>query len=302
MAPGGYAWWYVDGLSHDGRQAITLIAFLGSVFSPYYALARWRGRGDPLHHCALNVAVYGERRNRWALTERGRHRLSREAASLTIGPSSLTWDGTTLTIRIDEIGAPLPRRIRGVVRLRPAALTTRAYTLDAQGAHRWWPIAPCSTIEVALEQPDMRWTGPAYLDMNAGDGPLEDSFSHWTWSRAAQPEGTEVFYDIEGADEQSRSLGLHFDRAGGAHEIEAPPPASLPSTLWRVPRTTRADAGHRPCVLRTFEDAPFYARSLIASRCMGSPVTAIHESLSLDRFKRPWVRAVLPFRMPRYDR
>ena len=40
----GYAWWYVDALSEDGREGLTIIAFIGSVFSPYYA---WTGRRDP---------------------------------------------------------------------------------------------------------------------------------------------------------------------------------------------------------------------------------------------------------------
>ena len=39
----GYAWWYVDALSDDGENGITIIAFIGSVFSPYYAFARRRG-------------------------------------------------------------------------------------------------------------------------------------------------------------------------------------------------------------------------------------------------------------------
>ncbi len=56
---GGYAWWYVDGLSDDGHYGITLIAFIGSVFSPYYA---WSGRRSPDNHCALNVALYGRQR------------------------------------------------------------------------------------------------------------------------------------------------------------------------------------------------------------------------------------------------
>ena len=43
----GYAWWYVDGLSDDGRYGLTVIAFIGSVFSPYYARARRRGDGRP---------------------------------------------------------------------------------------------------------------------------------------------------------------------------------------------------------------------------------------------------------------
>ncbi len=44
VPPHGYAWWYVDALSDDGRHGITLIAFIGSVFSPYYAWTRRRGR------------------------------------------------------------------------------------------------------------------------------------------------------------------------------------------------------------------------------------------------------------------
>ena len=40
VAPEGYLWWYVDAISDDGRYGITLIAQLGSCFSPYYASAR----------------------------------------------------------------------------------------------------------------------------------------------------------------------------------------------------------------------------------------------------------------------
>ena len=32
-------------MSDDGQHGLTIIAFLGSVFSPYYA---WSGRGDPI--------------------------------------------------------------------------------------------------------------------------------------------------------------------------------------------------------------------------------------------------------------
>ncbi len=53
---GGYAWWYVDGVSDDGRHGITVIAFLGSVFSPYYA---WSRDKDPIDHSAVNVVLYG---------------------------------------------------------------------------------------------------------------------------------------------------------------------------------------------------------------------------------------------------
>jgi len=32
---------------------------------------------------------------------------------------------------------------------------------------------------------------------------------------------------------------------------------------------------------------------------LGESVTAMHESLSLDRFRARWVQMLLPFRMPR---
>ena len=45
VARNGYSWWYVDGLSDDGSQGITLIAFIGSVFSPLLRLCKASRRG-----------------------------------------------------------------------------------------------------------------------------------------------------------------------------------------------------------------------------------------------------------------
>mgnify|MGYP001372749352 CR=1 FL=1 len=42
VTPGGYHWWYLDAMSDDGEHALTVIVFVGSVFSPYYAAARRR--------------------------------------------------------------------------------------------------------------------------------------------------------------------------------------------------------------------------------------------------------------------
>ena len=83
---GGYRWWYLDGLSDDGRHGLTIIGFVGSVFSPYYALARRRGGADPANHCALNVALYGDGGHRWSMTERGRRSISRSASALRHRP------------------------------------------------------------------------------------------------------------------------------------------------------------------------------------------------------------------------
>jgi carotenoid 1,2-hydratase len=79
-------------------------------------------------------------------------------------------------------------------------------------------------------------------------------------------------------------------------DFAAPACVNLPRTGWRVPR--RICAGS-PSVSRTLEDTPFYARSVVAADLLGRRGTAMHESLSMDRFTQPIVQAMLPFRMPR---
>lgn len=295
MARGGYVWWYVDALSEDGRQGLTLIAFIGSVFSTYYALDATR---NPFEHCALNVALYGGP-DRFALTERGARSLDRGPAHLAIGPSALAWDGTMLTIRIDERAAPFPRPIRGTVRLYPEGITAGPFTLDGAGRHRWWPIAPVARVEVDLAEPSLRWRGTGYLDTNAGDEPLEAAFRDWTWCRADLSDGAAILYDVRRRDGSGQNLSLRFARDGSRRDIRPPLSAALPPTrLWRMPRATRSDDG-RAAVLHTFEDTPFYARSVLSAQLAGESVRPVHESLSLTRLTHPLVRFMLPFRMPR---
>jgi carotenoid 1,2-hydratase len=234
------------------------------------------------------------------MTERGRGRVSRDAASLAIGPSSVRWDGRALTFGIDEMAAPLPSRIRGEVRIHPESLFERSYMLDEEGAHRWRPIAPAARVEVALERPGLRWSGTGYVDSNAGDAPLENAFSGWHWSRARLRRGAAVVYDLRGRDGAERSLAMHFRPDGSVEDMPLLPAAALPRTKWGIARATRVGAPVR--VAQTLEDTPFYARSLLSAWLLGEPVTAVHESLSLDRFRAPWVRLMLPFRMPRSTR
>ncbi|UEM22844.1 carotenoid 1,2-hydratase [Skermanella mucosa] len=277
-----------------------MIAFIGSVFSPYYAWARRRGRGDPLNHCSVNVVLTGAGGNRWCMTERGRSRLRRDQRSLAIGPSSLDWDGTVLTIRLDETTMPVPSRVSGTIRVHPHALTERSFTLDASGRHRWWPISPRSRVEVDLDRPGLRWTGTGYLDTNAGDEALEDAFSQWDWCRADLGDGAAILYNVDRRAAPPLALSLRIDPAGAVEMDDPLPPARLPATKWwRIPRATRADPGHAVTVRETLVDAPFYARSVLETSIGSRPATAVHESLSLDRFRMPWVQALLPFRMPR---
>jgi carotenoid 1,2-hydratase len=293
----GYAWWYVDALSDDGENGITIIAFIGSVFSPYYAFARRSGPADPLNHCAVNVAVYRKQGHRWAMTERPRGAVNRSVNYFRVGPSSLSWDGTSLKIQIDEITVPVPSRLRGTVRVVPTAVTPQAFLLNETGNHGWWPIAPCARVQIAFDHPHLRWQGDGYFDMNSGDAPLEQGFVDWQWSRGATWAGTAILYDALRRDGSRIKLAMNFNPQGRMQTFNAPSEVALKRTGWRIARSVPSEAS--ATVIKTLENAPFYARSVVSAKLLSEPVTLMHESLSLDRFSVPVVQAMLPFRMPR---
>ncbi|MBM4213602.1 MAG: carotenoid 1,2-hydratase [Gammaproteobacteria bacterium] len=301
----GYAWWYVDALSDCGRHGLTMIAMLGCVFSPWYAAARRRGAGDPLAHPALNLALYGDGGRRWALTERGAGDVERSNTDLAIGPSTLHWDGTRLTIEVNEITAPWPSRLRGRVTVHPSMLLSQGYAIDASDRHLWTPISPYCRVEVEFMQPALRWQGTAYLDANEGSAPLEADFDSWNWSRASAADCSRIFYDtrwhpdVATASSLGRSISLAIDAQGDVEELPPPPRQRLAATRWGIARETRCDPGARAAVLETLESGPFYARSLVRTRAEGRDWTAFHESVSLRRFAARWVQALLPVRLPR---
>ena len=299
VRPNGYAWWYFDAESDDGAHALTLIAFIGSVFSPYYA---WSERRSPIDHCALNVALYG-RRARWAMTERSSRRVDIARDRFAIGASSLSWTEDGLTITIDERGAPFPSPIRGVVKVRPSALTARTFHIDSEGRHRWRPLSPRAAFEVTMQNPSLSWTGEGYFDSNDGDEPLEDAFTSWNWARLnASGAAPLILYDTAPRRGDPRRLAVEIGKDGAIVERPPAPAAQLPATpIFKMKRIAGADAGAQARIIRNLEDAPFYSRSIIETTIAGVRRRGFHESLSGDRLQSPIVRAMLPFRMPRYD-
>jgi len=247
----------------------------------------------------MNVALYRAGRDRWAMTERGRGDISRTQSSLAIGASSMSWRGDALRLEIDEWTSPLPTRVRGTVTLHPHAINAQSFALDSDGRHHWRPIAPRARVEVRFDGGALAWSGDAYFDCNWGSEPLERGFHSWHWSRAHTRDGTHIFYDVTPRHGADRSLALRFDETGAASEIVSPPHTPLPNTFWRVPRAARCAPGATPRLVRTLEDAPFYARSQLIGEIDGAAADIMHESLSLERFRSPIVRAMLPFRMPR---
>lgn len=277
-----------------------MIAFVGSVFSPWYY---WAGRRRPEDHCAVNVCLYGKGAGllggSWAMTERGEAAVERDATHFRVGPSALHWDGSALEVEVIETAVPTLTPLRGRIRVIPEAVTGVEAALDPEGRHIWRPFAPRARIEVRFDKPALNWSGEGYLDGNFGARGLEEDFVHWTWSRAPHRNGAVTFYDADRRDGGSLELALRFGPDGAVEQVAPPPRAPLPRTLWRVARGTRADAGQSPRVVQKMEDAPFYARATLETVLWGERTQGVHEALDLDRFAAPWVKALLPWRMPR---
>ncbi|MEO1274770.1 MAG: carotenoid 1,2-hydratase, partial [Pseudomonadota bacterium] len=139
--------------------------------------------------------------------------------------------------------------------------------------------------------------GSGYLDMNWGASGIEDAFARWDWSRTADAAEPVMLYDVARRDGTPGSLALRFRRDGTADAFDPPERHPLFNGLWRMPRWTQSEAA--PRMLARLEDAPFYARSEIETTLFGERVRAMHETFDGDRFRQRWVKALLPWRMPR---
>lgn len=302
MTPGGYAWWYADVVSDDGRWGATVIAFIGTVFSPWYFAARAAAAraGAPMppaeRFCGFNIAIYGPNRHWWALTERAPEAVRRETRALTVGPDRFAWEGDQVVISFDAQTTPFRSALRGELRLRPRALPGRS--VEIAPGHHWQPVAPACDAEVTLDAPRVSFRGHAYHDANRGDEPLEAGFARWNWARATDADGTTVVYDVEDRSVGARGFAAHFGMDGAMTFVDAPRRVVLPRGFWwRVPRSTRAAADADVRLVRTLEDTPFYTRSQLELRAPGGVSTAVHESLDLERFAAPWVQYLLPYRI-----
>ena len=296
IGPNGYAWWYVDGLSDCGTRAISVIGFIGSVFSPWY---RWSGRRNPQNHVCINVATYGPG-GRFTMTDRGQSALRQTASRLEVGPSMMRWEKDALIIDVNEVSAPpFLTRIRGQITVTPAALTSVELPLTTDGAHVWRPFAPRARISVDIDRPGWQWDGEGYFDANFGTRALEEDFAYWTWGRFPTGEGATCFYDAERLDGSALAAAFSFGRDGTASAADLPPKARMRRSLWAVKRETRADEGYEPRQVQNMLDAPFYSRSAVRTRLGGVETVGVHEALDLVRFRSPWLKPMLAVRVPR---
>ena len=237
------------------------------------------------------------------MTERGQNAIERSAHKFKIGPSQLRWENNHLFIEINERVPLLGNKVQGSIKVFPERLFNQVVSLDDQGKHRWGPIAPSARVEVCFTKPSLQWHGNAYFDSNEGDEAISKPFSEWDWSRAHLKDGsTAVIYDIRQKNGIERVIASQFNLDGSVQSFTAPERTPLRKTGWGIHRNMRSEAdGNSSSVrlLNTFEDTPFYARSMLQSRLLGEDVISMHETLNIKRLESQIVQFMLPWRMPR---
>lgn len=233
------------------------------------------------------------------MTERaGRHAI-RTADTYVLGPSRVCWEGNDLILTLDERCAPLPQALTGTITVHAGAHPATIFDLTGNGRHHWQPIAPASRVSVDLATPALKWSGNAYLDSNWGSEPLEDGFQQWDWARFATDDGCIVAYDMVPQTGDQRSLGVHFGADASVNDVSLPGAMPLGRTIWGLNQTSRCDPGHSLRRLASFEDVPFYSRNHIQSVINDQTLSGVHETFNGQRLRKQWVKALLPFRMPR---
>jgi carotenoid 1,2-hydratase len=174
------------------------------------------------------------------------------------------------------------------------------FLLDEAGRHRWTPLRLNARATVRFDNPHRtEWSGPAYVDTNDGDEPLERGFRSWDWSRTSGSDLTHVVYDVTRADGSMSSVRRTFRQDGTHVPLSGVEAFEVGKTRWGVRRRVPSDVGTPPRVSRSLEDTPFYARTLSTARVAGQPVHLVHETVDLQRFDRRWVQFLIPFRMRR---
>ena len=213
------------------------------------------------------------------MTERGRRALqARHGHTWTIGPSALAWDGTALTIGIDEITRAVPvaharhgaRHPGGAHRPAPSGWTRAAAiaggrSRPARGSRSSSTSPACAGAATAISTATpatSRWK--TAFTTGTGRAPAPRDGSRHALRRARRDGGHAV-----------AGIGAAI-RTGSVEQFEPPPRRHLPTTRWlargaRAPGRMRARPRRWP---QTLEDAPFYARSVLATHLLGEPVTA----------------------------
>lgn len=298
--PNGYGWIYFDGESDDGLYRFVCIAMVGNIFSPSYHRAKLATSADPWAHCAFNLAIYAPTQEWWVFSEYIQSEANINAREMTVGPNHIQNDGLSYRCQFSERTATLLNvgscDVEGEFEISAPAFMDVDFSVDPKQEHIWKPIAPFARFSMRLKNPNLQFSGNGYIDHNHSAAAPEQTLSQWRWARYHLPshEAELMFYIKDIAGEEKR-LHLLFD-AHGHHIGDATYASSYRRHRWGL--NSMLDRPHgKLSKIENMEDAPFYSRNALHLETSKGPVRGISEHIDFDRFKKPWVQFLTPFKI-----
>lgn len=229
--PGGYEWWYFDGIDSEGVYSFVVIFYEGNPFSTRYIKRlehQNRSNGaSPEDHPAVNISIYKKQVPiYYSFTEFDKAdclfdeskpglQIGQNTMESTTGPDYLRYrinlkerlpSGDTvvgnLTFTSPKVSGALFKNLFGP-------------TAAGEEGHLWNLVQPRAEVEANLKiyariEPDRKisFTGTGYHDHNMGSESIQNEFDEWYWGRFHFEIGTLVYYLMECKNEPQQQAWL----------------------------------------------------------------------------------------------
>lgn len=223
-SPGGYEWWYFDGISLDDRFSFVVIFYEGNPFSTRYNGALLADKNpSPVDYPAISISIYEHGKPLYySFTEfdQAACHFDEKNPLVTVGDHKLEGritDGDMLyTLTLKE-QLPNGDGLQGTISFESRKNTNfLEESGDDSNGHTWNLVQPHAEISVDLtvnvigEKKAIRFEGQGYHDHNTGQEPMRNEFDDWYWGRFHFEHMTLVYYVMNKIDEQQHH-GWLFD-------------------------------------------------------------------------------------------
>lgn len=220
--PGGYEWWYFDGLSEDERYSFVIIFYEGNPFSTRYNARLMDGDlAMPTQYPAISISIYEQAQPiYYSFTEfkpQDCH-FDEEKPIVKVGSHSfkgeINDDNLRYTVLLDETlpcGDAIEAELTFISPNGKGIFTT-AVKQTSRG-HLWNLVQPRAQVRGNIlvqtkgeEAKQIHFRGHGYHDHNTGQEPMHKEFTDWYWGRFHFNFGTLVYYVMnrrEGAQHQA---------------------------------------------------------------------------------------------------
>jgi carotenoid 1,2-hydratase len=234
--PGGYEWWYFDGISDNG-YSIVVIFYEGNPFSRKYIQALGNDKGvTGEDYPAISISLYKNGKAIFYSFEEVRRDeafFSDSEPSGYVGKNRFDLIGgenpDTLAYRLilDQV-LPNGDRLSGQIQFvsnRGVSLQGLIMDQPEGDSHSWNLVQPKCEVNGLLNvegsyQDRINFQGLGYHDHNSGIEPMKEQFDEWYWGRYHFEDFTVICYFMNEGESWNKKVWILPDGGmGEAHQI-----------------------------------------------------------------------------------